>query len=146
MLTETIQKSLNRLQKGFYHFDLVMVMDCYHLPCTLNTPEKISVINTQAELKSEINRIFEQLRHECFARFELNNTSYMQLTENLSFATINWKFFDKSNQIFSEFSAFYHLSVKDKKLKIINATSHQICNEQNLSIPFALSVENEQTI
>lgn len=146
MLTADIQQSLNRFQKGFHHFDLAMVVDCYHLPCTLNTPEKMSIINTKAELENEINGIFEQLRHECFARFELSNTSYMQLTEDLSFATINWTFIDKTNQVFSEFSAFYHLSVKDKKLKIINATSHQICNEKNLSIPFVLSVENEQTI
>ncbi|MCJ8320983.1 MAG: hypothetical protein MJK12_15195 [Colwellia sp.] len=142
MLTTNIQTLFNCFQNGFYHFDLAKVVDCYHLPCTLNTPDKMSLINTKTELELEINNIFEQLANECFVRFELSNTSFTQLTDDLLFASINWRFIDKTNQVFSEFSAFYHLSIKDKELKIINATSHQISNSKNLSNPFALTVEN----
>jgi len=142
MITADITKLFNGFQKGFNYFDLAKVVDCYHLPCTLNTPDKMSLINTKTELEQETNNIFEQLTNECFARFELSNTSFTPLTDDLLLASINWRFIDKANQVFSEFSAFYHLSIKDKKLKIINATSHQISNSKNLSIPFTLTVEN----
>lgn len=140
MLAENIQLLFNRFQEGFTHFDLEKVIDCYHLPCTLNTPDKISVINTGAELESEVSGIFTQLTNECFASVKLGNSSFMKLTDDIAYATIDWKFLDNKNQVFSEFSAFYHLIyTKDKKLKIINATSHQINNSQRLEKLFSLN-------
>ena len=141
MITSSIEHLFNRFLQGFKNFDLTMVKNCYHLPCTLNTPEKIRVINTDAELSDEIKDIFEQLTNEQFAGVELSNTSYMQLSDDITFVSIDWKFVDQTKQVFAEFSTFYHLTMKrkDKQLKIINATSHQISNSQSLTTPFILN-------
>jgi hypothetical protein len=144
MLITNVQALFHNFKEGINHLDLAKVVDCYHLPCTLNTPDKMSLVSTKDELEFEVKSIFAQLTHECFFRFELRNTSYMELTDNIIFASIDWRFFDDSHQVFSEFSAFYHLVIKDKKLKIINATSHQINNGQRLLMPFVLISENEQ--
>jgi len=144
MLITNVEALFNNFKEGINHLDLVKVVDCYHLPCTLNTPDKMSLISTKTELETEINSLFTQLTHECFFRFELSNTSYMKLTDELIFASIDWVFFDDNHQIFSEFSAFYHLTIKGKKLKIFNASSHQINNGQKLSMPFVLNFENEK--
>jgi len=144
MLTTNVQALFHDFQEGINHLDLIKVVDCYHLPCTLNTPDKMSLINTKTELESEVKSLFTQLTDECFAQFELSNTSYMKLTDDVIFASIDWAFIDDNHQVFSEFSAFYHLAIKDKKLKIINATSHQINNGQRLLIPFVLTCENQQ--
>tara|TARA_B110000114_G_scaffold103755_1_gene109201 strand:+ start:359 stop:793 length:435 start_codon:yes stop_codon:yes gene_type:complete len=144
MLTTNVQALFHNFKEGINHLNLIKVVDCYHLPCTLNTPDKLSLINTKAELESEVKSLFTQLTKECFYRFELSNTSYMKLTDDMIFASIDWTFIDDNHQVFSEFSAFYHLVIKDKKLKIINATSHQINNGQRLLIPFVLTSENKQ--
>ncbi len=143
MITSSIEQLFNRFQQGFKNFDLTMVKNCYHLPCTLNTPDKMTLISNDAELADEINRIFEQLTDEHFTSGKLTNTSYMQLSDEIVFVCIDWKFIDKAEQVFAEFSAFYHLlsigNEKDKQLKIINATSHQISNSRSLATPFILN-------
>jgi hypothetical protein len=143
VLVTKIEALFNKFQEGFNHFDLVKVIDCYHVPCTLNTPDKMSLINTTGELENEVDGIFAQLVNEHFVSFQLTNTSFMRLTDELIFVNMDWKFIDKHDQVFSEFSAFYHLTIKDKKLKIINVTSHQISNGKSLGIPFFLSIEHE---
>jgi len=139
MFTKDIQSLFNNFQLGFKVFDLNLVTACYNLPCTLNTPDKISVIKTKLALEDEVNDIFSQLKNEGFDRLELKNSSCMQLTDEIILVNIDWKFYDNTNQVFSEFSAFYHLvCANDKKVKIINATSHQISNSQRLQTSFSL--------
>jgi len=106
MLLADIQILFNNFQEGFLQFDLEKVVNCYHLPCTLNTPDKISVISTKEELENEVNGIFTQLSNECFTSVTLSNSSYMQLTEEITLASMDWKFFDKTNQVFLSFQLF----------------------------------------
>ena len=143
MLTTDIQTLFNKFQEGFKTFNLAKVADCYHLPCTLNTPDKMTLLITKQELSSEINSIFEQLKNEKFVSVTLHNASYMKLIDELIFVNIDWTFIDSTGQVFSEFSAFYHLITVDKKLKIINAVSHQISNSQRLGTPFSLTIEHK---
>ena len=139
MLTTQIQTLFNNFKEGFKTLDLNKISKCYHLPCTLNTPESLCVVNTEFNLNSEIKGIFEQLKNEGFSYVNLSNTSYCILNNEICFVSIDWQFVDKHHDVFSEFSAFYHLMIIDKQLKIFNATSHQINNSQQLTTPFFLN-------
>ena len=49
MLITNVEALFNNFKEGINHLNLMKVVDCYHLPCTLNTPDKLSLINTKAE-------------------------------------------------------------------------------------------------
>jgi NADH:ubiquinone oxidoreductase subunit C len=119
------------------------VQACYHLPCTLNTPDKIVLLESEQALVTEFTDIFAQLKQAQTKDIIGSNASFMQLTPSSSpqliLVCIDWDFIDENNQTFADFSAFYHLIDIDGQLKIINVVSHELENSKALVNPFELT-------
>lgn len=139
MITQHIQTLLTRFHNGIKAFDFDVIKQCYHLPCTINTPDSMTLVTTGKELETEFLGIFEQLKNEGLASFTCSNTRYSPINDTLFLAEIDWQFIDVNKVIFSEFAAFYHIQFIEEQFKIVNATSHHISNKQQLLMPFSLT-------
>jgi len=148
MLKQKLETLFEQYLNAFENYDLENVCACYHLPCTLNTPDKIVLVNDIEQCKQEFNDIFSQLQQANTGKIVARKASYMKLDENLILACVDWDFIDDKEQVFADFSAFYHISIKCadsaeetiQELKIINVVSHELSN--SISLPHSFSVKN----
>ena len=106
---------------------------CYHLPCTLSTPDNVMLLTTETEFSEVYQAIFEQLKDQQLSGFKMLNSTYQKLTETVFLVNIDWQFFSDDEQLITEFAAIYHVSVIDKQVKIINAVSQDISQSLALS-------------
>jgi hypothetical protein len=141
VLTSKIEQFFNVFIDGFKTNDIKKLQACYHLPCTLNTPEYIDVITNNEQLSIYFQVIFSQLEQEQFSHVNITNTHYTVMANDFILACVDWSFIDNAGIVFSNFSAFYHLSWKNEQLTIMNATSHNSENSQKLAIPFQLEIK-----
>lgn len=123
---------------AFKDYDLDKVTACYHLPCSLNTPDKVVLIKDIKACQQEFSDIFTQLKQANTADIKAQKASYALITENLLFACIDWEFIDEQGEIFADFCAIYHVALVENALKIINVVSHDLSNSLSLDIPFSL--------
>lgn len=131
---------LNYIQ-AFAQQSIEQVSQCYQLPCVLSTPEKVVVLANEQSLSKEFNGIFSMLKENAIAAFKANNASYENIDENLVLVKIDWQFFDNANNLFTEFSAIYHLSYQENQFKIVNVISHDMCDLSSLANPLTLNEE-----
>lgn len=124
--------------EGFKQFDLVSVVQCYHLPCTLATPDNLVLINNTTECEQEFNNIFTQLKQNCTSDIVAKKLSFQPVTDNLALVCIDWDFLDEKRQVFADFSAIYHVVEVEDELKIIQVVSHDLTNSLSLKTTFNL--------
>lgn len=124
---------------GFKSYDLGKVTSCYHLPCTLHTPDKIVLLNNAKACRQEFSDIFKQLKQAKTSDILVKKASYSLITENLFFVCIDWAFIDGQGEIFADFCAIYYLVLIENELKIINVVSHDLSNSLSLDYPFVLN-------
>jgi hypothetical protein len=137
-LTSKIEQFFHVFIDGFKTNNINQLQACYHFPCTLNTPEHIDIIINKEQLAVYLDAIFVQLENEQFSQLQISNAHYTLMNNELILASIDWVFVDDAGDVFSHFSAFYHLACKNNQLFIINAVSHDIKNSQKLMVPFHL--------
>ncbi|MCW8866518.1 MAG: hypothetical protein OQK09_00545 [Colwellia sp.] len=146
-LTLKIERLFSRYLAAFEAYDLESVCACYHLPCTLNTPDKIILLTDTEQCRQEFSDIFAQLKQANTRKIMAQKASFMQISENLLLACVNWDFIDDNNQVFADFCAFYHISMisndsaeeTNQELKIMNVVSHELSNA--ISLPHSFSVK-----
>lgn len=122
-----------RYQNAFIAYDIDTLSDCYHLPCTLNTPEQITLLTNKVDCQQEFETIFSQLKEGNINKVIAKQASYKQVSEQLYLVCIEWDFIDAEEDLFADFAAIYHILVSDSGLSIINVTSHDL--ECALSLP-----------
>lgn len=149
-MSDTVKQQVtalfNQYLAAFHGYDLAGVSTCYHLPCTLNTPDKIVLLTSQGEFNREFSEIFAQLKQANTSTIVANKASFTQLNEQLLLACIDWSFVDENQQVFADFSAFYHITVTEtvsndatkQELKIINVVSHELTNAISLTHSFSV--------
>lgn len=113
-------------------YDVVLIRDYYHLPCTLSTPDNVVLLLDDVLFEQEFNKIFNQLKEAKIASFKVLNTSYQLVSEHLLLLNIDWQFIQSDGNLFTEFSAIYHIVIIEKKLKIVSVISQDI--NQGLSL------------
>jgi len=123
---------------AFKRYDLDKVAACYHLPCTLHTPDKVVLLKDSKACMQEFGDIFTQLQQAETSDIVARKASYSLVTENLLFASVDWEFIDGQGEVFADFCAIYHLALIDNELKIINVVSHELSNSLTLDYPFVL--------
>ena len=127
--------------QAFSRYDIEATTKCYQLPCVMSTPEKVIVLSdTQAFIK-EFDAIFTMLRDNNIDGFKASNASYQQIDGNTFIVKIDWQFFENANNLFTEFSAIYHLSYQQEVFKIINVISHDMCQVAELEHPLNFSAQ-----
>jgi hypothetical protein len=123
---------------SFKHYDLINITACYHLPCTLHTPDQIMLLKSMEACQQELSNIFNQLKQEEISNIIAKKASYSVITDDVFLVNIDWEFLDGQGEVFTDFCAIYHLILIDNELKIINIVSHDLSNSQSLDYPFIL--------
>lgn len=124
---------------AFKAYKLNDVIACYHLPCTLHTPDKVVLLNNIQESQQEFNDIFSQLKQAKTTNIIATNASYSVITDNVLLVSVDWAFFDEQENIFADFCAVYHLLLIDNEWKIFNVVSHELSNSLSLNFPINLA-------
>jgi hypothetical protein len=128
--------------EAFKQYKLDDVVNFYHLPCTLNTPDKVVLISTVEDCKKEFLEIFSQLKAANTIDIVVKKSSYTQMNNNVFLACVDWEFIDGNGDVFADFCAYYHLlnvGETECKLKIINVNSHELSNSLPLALPFKIN-------
>lgn len=133
MIEHKLEKLFTDYIQAFKCYDLEAVQFCYHLPCTLHTPDKIAYLGNTEVFNQEFNDIFTVLKHAKIEHIIATAASYFACDETSTDVCIDWAFIDNKDDVFAEFSAFYHLVDKKGQLKIVNVVSHDIENSVELS-------------
>jgi len=121
-LTELFEQYI----KAFVHNNTSAVSQCYQVPCTLSTPDKMLVIENQSDFEKEFEQIFLQLKQAGMSKVKPLKASCLALTDTLVLACIDWAFIDGSGDVFADFSAFYHLASHQEGYKIISVSSQDL--------------------
>lgn len=142
MNTEKISQALQSLFKhyvaAFEQFNVAQAMSCYRSPCSLSTPDNLKVLNDEVQLKAEFEDIFSQLKGLGFKKVIAEKASYSKVTDELTLVNVLWQFFDENNQMFTDFTALYHVAGQEDDLSIVNVISH----EAQQYTPLAITLEN----
>lgn len=140
VLKQKIEKLFIAYQQAFKSYDVEKVKGCYQTPCTLTTADKVIVINDQSSFEKEFNEIFAQLKSASTKDFAVTKASYQKLNESLILACIDWAFINENEEVFADFSAFYHIADQQGQLSIVNVMSHPL--EQSAELAYKLSISN----
>ena len=139
MLKKMITTLFKNYLTGFKAYQLEKVIACYHLPCTLHTPDKVVLLNKHNDCLQEFGDIFSQLQDANTQNIKAITASYTAITEQVILVSIDWAFIDNKNEVFADFCAIYHLIDIDGEYKIINVVSHELSNSLTLEQPLFLA-------
>jgi len=129
--------------QAFARYDIKWVRECYQLPCVLSTPEKVLLLSDEVNFCKEFDAIFTMLKSHNISGFKANNASFQHIDDSLTLVKIDWQFFDGANNLFTEFSAIYHLSYQSQTYKIVNVISHDMCHVGPLEQSLKISIEED---
>lgn len=134
-----LQQLFKYYQQAFLNYQLSEVSSCYHLPCTLNTPDKVVLLLNQDDCKQEFNAIFTQLKAANTGDIIAQKASFQLVSEQVCLVCIEWDFIDDQGSVFADFVALYHVLDIDGALKIINVVSHELNNSLSLEHKLTLT-------
>ena len=117
---------------AFQQYDLAAVQQCYQLPCTLHTPDKIAYLANNAHFEQEFIDIFTVLQHAKTKKILVTKASYSLSVDDAIDVCIDWAFVDDENETFADFCAFYHLVKVKQQYKIVSVVSHDLSNSIEL--------------
>lgn len=139
MNKKTIKQLFQRYLVAFHQQNMVDTQLCYQLPCTLHTPDKVVLIASDRVFEEEFSAIFSVLRDAKIKRFVALKASFSKLNENLVLACVDWQFIASKDEVFTDFSAFYHLTLSEGQWRIFNVVSQELSQSIDLDIPFDIS-------
>ncbi len=137
MAAKKLQQLFKHYQNAFMQYDLDGVSSCYHLPCTLNTPDKIVLLSSHSDCQQEFGAIFTQLKEAKTSNIVAKKASFEQVSEQVYLVCIDWDFIDGQGQVFADFAAIYHVLDVNGTLKIINVVSHELESSLTLQEPLS---------
>ena len=130
-----LQQLFKQYQNAFINYELDNVSRCYHLPCTLNTPDKIVLLSNEIDCQKEFSAIFTQLRQANTRDITVQKASFSEVSKQLYLVCIEWDFIDEKGSTFADFAAIYHVLDTGEALKIINVVSHELESSLTLAKP-----------
>ena len=137
MTQPRLEQLFHQYQKAFMQYDLEQVASCYHLPCTLNTPEKVVLLTTPEDCQQEFSEIFAQLQQVATSDIIAKKASYSKVSEQVYLVCIDWDFIDGQGQVFADFAAIYHVLDINDSMKIVNVISHELDSSLTLDSPLS---------
>jgi hypothetical protein len=124
---------------AFKQYDLSAAQQCYQLPCTLHTPDKVAYLASDASFKQEFEDIFTVLRHANTQNIIATKATYSLGVVDTIDVCIDWAFIDDKEEVFADFCAFYHLVKVEEQYKIISVVSHDLSNSVTLTFDLAIT-------
>ena len=137
-----IEQLFQRYLKAFHQQNMAQTQQCYQLPCTLHTPDKVVLIEDDSAFEREFLDIFTVLSHAEITQFVALKASFSKLSENLLLACVDWQFIGPNDKVFTDFSAFYHIAFNDGQWKIFNVVSQELSQSVQLNTSFNISLQN----
>lgn len=134
-----IEQLFQRYLKAFHQQNMADTQQCYQLPCTLHTPDKVVLIEDASAFEREFLDIFTVLSHAQITQFDALRASFSELSENLLLACVDWQFIGDNGEIFTDFSAFYHIAFNNGQWKIFNVVSQELSQSVQLNTPLNIS-------
>ena len=134
-----IEQLFQRYLTAFHQQNMVAIQQCYHLPCTLHTPDKVVLIDSDKVFEQEFLAIFTVLNHAEVSRFEAIKSTFSTLSENLILACVDWQFIGPNDEVFTDFSAFYHLAFSEGHWRIFNVASQELSQSVDLDSTFNIA-------
>ena len=125
--------------KAFQQQNIAATQACYQLPCTLHTPDKVVLIESDKVFEREFLDIFTVLSHADIKRFVALKASFSELSEHLLLVCVDWQFIGPKNEVFTDFSAFYHLALSNGQWRIFNVVSQELSQSVDLNIAFDIT-------
>ncbi len=130
-----IEQLFQRYVAAFHQQNMADIQRCYQLPCTLHTPDRVVLIDSAKAFAGEFIDIFTVLNHANIVRFIALKASFSHLNDKLILACVDWQFIDANEQVFTDFSAFYHLAMEDGQWRIFNVVSQELSRSIELNTP-----------
>ena len=131
-----IEKQLTQLFqsyiKAFNAFSHEGMLNCCTIPCVLHTPDKVAYLSDESLFINEFTQIFQLLQSADVAKVKSRDASYSEINPNLYIVNVSWAFIDNNNEVYTDFSAFYHVARQENKYKITNVISHELSNAVTL--------------
>ena len=125
--------------KAFQQQNIAATQQCYQLPCTMHTPDKVVLIDNDNIFEREFLDIFTILSHAEIKRFVALKASFSSLSENLILACVDWQFIGPKDEVFTDFCAFYHLALSEGQWRIFNVVSQELSQSVDLNIAFDIT-------
>ena len=126
---------------AFAQCSMAGVKSCYQLPCVMSTPEKLLLINNESSFEQEFDQIFSMVRNSNLTAFKVNAASFEEINQDTALVAIDWEFIDNANNVFTQFTAIYHLTNSPSGFKIFNVISHDVPQGNSLSNPLKIIME-----
>jgi hypothetical protein len=136
MPKSAIEQFFQRYLMAFHQQNMSDMQQCYRLPCTLHTPDKVVLIASDKVFEQEFLDIFTVLSHAEIKRFIALKASFSQLSETLILACVDWQFIGPEAKVFTDFSAFYHLALSEGQWRIFNVVSQDLSQSVDLKHAF----------
>lgn len=130
-----LQTLFKRYQQAFLSYDIDALSCCYHLPCTLNTPDKVVLLASQSDCHKEFTTIFTQLKQAKISEIVVKKACFEKISQQVYLVCIDWDFIDEQGVVFADFTAIYHVLYDDSTVKIINVISHELDSSLMLTEP-----------
>lgn len=138
MLEQALIKLFKDYISAFEQCNLIAARACYQLPCTLHTPDKIAYLSNVEEFNKEFEEIFTVLKHANTKKIIPTTASYNLAANSSIDICIDWAFIDNNNEVFADFTAFFHVIKIAEHFKIANVVSHDLTNSVELALPLQL--------
>ncbi|TWX73610.1 hypothetical protein [Colwellia sp. C1TZA3] len=134
-----IEQFFQRYLRAFYQQNMSAMRQCYQLPCTLHTPDKAVLIASDKVFEQEFLDIFTVLSHAEIKHFFALKASFSQLSEDLILVCVDWQFIGPQAEVFTDFSAFYHLAFSAGQWRIFNVVSQELSQSVDLNSAFVVA-------
>jgi len=142
LISSIITQLYRQYIESFSRLDINAVKQCYVLPCTLSTPDKVVLLDNESTFEQEFSDIFNMLKQENITGFKTSNASFSQINDNLVVVNVDWQFLQQANNLFTEFTAIYHLTKCNDEFKIATVISQDINQAISLEHSLTINVEN----
>ena len=136
MYKRAIEQLFQRYLTAFHQQNMLDMRSCYQLPCILHTPDKVELMADNNSFEQAFLDIFTVLSHAQIKRFIALKASFSVLSEHLLIACVDWQFIDAKGDVFTDFSAFYHIALNDEQWQIFNVVSQELSQSITLNDTF----------
>ena len=138
MLEQALIKLFKDYIAAFEQYNSSAARACYHLPCTLHTPDKIAYLSDRENFDKEFEEIFIVLKHANTKKIIPIAASYNNSSHSSVDICVDWAFIDDKDEVFADFTAFFHVIEIAEQFKIVSVVSHDLTNSVELEFPLTL--------
>lgn len=130
-----------QLTQAFINSDIAKMRDMHASRSSFSSPDTIKLANSEQDFIDTFTQGADLLMRENISGVSVSNGQWQELTSNLIIASLDWRLFDQSNNLFTEFRAIYHLTIIGSAFKICSTQSVEMHTNVEMQNRFTISQE-----